>query len=154
LQTTPRELSLLPEIFAICRLAPDHPAPGWADSPAADLSSVTPPAFFSSVASSVTRTTFSSVTRTAEELSVICPSGQVPAGVMADHEWRCLRLEGPFDLLEAGILAGVIGPLADAGIGAVVVATYDTDYILVRDLTAAVAALAAAGHRVTEPSGR
>jgi hypothetical protein len=131
MQTTPRAVSLLPGKFAICRLKPDHPIPQWADFSPAD---------------------FSSVTRTRDELSIICPAGRVPSEVTTHRGWRCLRVEGSSDLLEAGILAAVIEPLAGAGVSAIAVATHDTDYILIHDPVTALQALAKAGHMVTSPS--
>jgi hypothetical protein len=120
-------LDLLPEPLAICRLASDAPIPTWA-----------------------TARPFFTVSRTADELSVICPTGQVPAGISAKGGWRALKIRGPFDLTVVGILVAVAEPLAAEGVSILPVATYDTDYLLVREeqLAQAVEALARAGHRV------
>lgn len=116
-----------PEPLSICRLAADAPIPAWA-----------------------TQRAFFSVTRTADELSVVCASLQVPAGVTAHDGWRALKLAGPFELLLVGILLGVAAPLAAAGVTVFPIATHDTDYLLVRhdQLGAAIGALRAAGHEV------
>jgi len=91
---------------------------------------------------------FVSITSTADELSVICPAERVPIGVVADRDWRVLKLVGPYAFSTVGVLASVATPLAQAGISLLVTATYDTDYVLVKavTLTRAVAALVAAGH--------
>lgn len=125
------DLSLLPESFAVCRLDPGTATPSWAEQAGAS---------------------FASVTRTASECSVICPEPAVPPGVMAVRGWRCLRLDGTFDADMSGVLASIIGPLADAGLSAFAVATYDTDYLLVRDVVHATEVLRRAGHRV-HPTG-
>jgi hypothetical protein len=122
-----RTLSVLPERFAICRLAPETPIPHWATSSEA---------------------TFLSITRTPDELSIMCPQQHVPAGVTADTDWRCLKLEGPFDLDEPGVLAALVMPLAQAGISVFAVATYDTDYLLVNHLELAVQTLEQLTHRI------
>ena len=125
-------LTLLPGPYAVCRLASDVSIPAWArlDTSAAD---------------------FISITRTAAELSVVCPQSNVPAETTADRDWRCLRVEGPFDLTtDIGVLAALSAPLAKAGVGIFALSTYDTDHLLVHDanLDRAVAALTSAGHTV------
>jgi hypothetical protein len=120
-------LVALPGAFAVCRLAPDAPVPGWA---------ATAP--------------FLSVTRTADELSVVCPEGAVPDGVRCERGWQCLRVAGTLDFALVGVLAALLEPLAAAGISVFALSTFDTDYLLVRqgELGRAVEALRAAGHTV------
>jgi len=120
-------LVLLPESVAICRLAPDAGVPGWA-----------------------TGATHWSVTRTPDELSIVCPETAVPADVQASRGWRALRVEGPVPLDQTGVLASITGPLAAAHVSLFVLATYDTDYVLVptAQRNAALAALDAAGHEI------
>jgi hypothetical protein len=120
-------LDVMPGAYAICRLAPDAPLPDWA-----------------------TRA-FSSVTRTANELSIVCASDDVPADVQAQRGYRGLAVRGPLDFSLVGIVAALAGALAAASISIFVVSTHDTDYLLVRgaDLARAIAALHAAGHTVS-----
>ncbi len=127
--TALRTLTLLPEHFAICRLEPDAPIPDWA--------MIRPASFFA-------------ITQTKEELSVICPQQHVPADVMAYTGWRCLKLEGPFELEEPGILAALVTPLAQAGIAVFAEATYDTDYLLVNQIENAIHTLEQLNHRVLQ----
>ena len=91
-----------------------------------------------------------SVTRTAEELSVVCEQAGVPANIQAERDWRALRIKGTLDFSLTGILANIAFPLANAGISIFAVSTFDTDYVLVKAerLGEAVSALTAAGHRV------
>jgi hypothetical protein len=91
-----------------------------------------------------------SVTRTADELSIVTRQEAPPYGVLSEPDWRCLKLEGQFDFALTGILASLATPLADAGVGIFVMSTYNTDYVMVKqaDLTQAIAALQAAGHTV------
>jgi hypothetical protein len=120
-------LSVLPDRYAVCRLDPGAAIPPWA-----------------------TAGRFFSVTRTADELSIVCPEQHVPPGVTVEPGWRTFKLEGPFDFALTGILAAVAGPLAEAGIGIFAMATYDTDYVLVKaaHLDRACAALSAHGHTI------
>ena len=120
-------LTVMPGAFAICRLAPDAPLPSWAAAGR-----------------------FFSITRTSEELSVVCADGDAPAGVKAEKGWRALKVEGPLELSAVGIIASLAAPLAAERISVFVVSTFDTDYLLVRheSLEAAAAALARAGHRI------
>ena len=121
------ELSLLPERFAIVRLAPDAPVPSWA-----------------------LQGSWFSITRTAEELSIVTAAGNIPEGVQKRADWRAWKVHGPFALSEIGVLSALAAPLAGAKISLFVISTFDTDYLLVsaEHLQAAVAALKKAGHRV------
>lgn len=93
-----------------------------------------------------------SVTRTAEELSVVCAAAAVPSDVQAERGWRCLRAAGTLDFSLTGVLSSIATPLAEAGISMFAVSTYDTDYILIQGdrLAAAIQCLRGAGHEVIE----
>ena len=120
-------LQLVAGDFAVCRLSPHEPVPAWAGS-----------------------AVFSSVTRTADELSIVCPAAPVPANIKAERGWRLLKFSGPFDFSAVGILASVTAPLAHAGISLLALATFDTDYVLVpaARIDEAIRTLEAAGHTV------
>lgn len=122
-------LSVMPGLFAVCRLAPGAPLPSWAAAGR-----------------------FLSITRTDEELSIVCAEGDVADGVKAERGWRGLKAEGPFDFSAIGIIASLASPLAAEGIGIFALSTFDTDYLLVKqeDLQAAAEALSRAGHRVRD----
>jgi uncharacterized protein len=92
-----------------------------------------------------------SVTRTADELSVVCPEQDAPDAARDVSEgWRALKVHGPLDHNETGVLASIAAPLADAGVSLFPLATYDTDYVLVKepDVERAAGALEAAGHHI------
>ena len=93
---------------------------------------------------------FLSITRTSQELSIVADAVAVPVHVQAARGYRALRIEGPLPLDLVGVLAAVAGPLAAAGIPIFAIATFDTDYVLVREreLAQVVAILTAAGHAV------
>lgn len=95
---------------------------------------------------------FFSVTRTADEVSVVGP--QVVEGARAEGPWRAFRVAGVLDFSLTGVLHELTGPLADAGISVFVQSTFDTDYILIREESAdaAVSAWESAGHKVTASS--
>lgn len=125
------DLDLLPEEYAVCRLPAGTPLPA-------------------SLASGPDDKTVISVTWAPDELSIICPADRAPADAEVETPWRCMRVVGPLDLALTGVLASLIGPLAEARVNIVTFSTYDTDYILVPTvrLSEAVATLSAAGHRV------
>ena len=81
----------------------------------------------------------------------MCPEGNVPEGIAVDVGWRCFKVEGPLDLALTGVIAALAAPLAVAGISIFPIATYDTDYLLVRaeDLERATEALTQHGHRIS-----
>lgn len=99
---------------------------------------------------------FVNVTRTEEELSIVCGTSAVRADVRADERsnvedgWTTLMLVGPFEFHLTGILLNVLEPLAAANVGIFALSTFDTDYVLVKaaQLDDAVAALRTAGHTV------
>jgi hypothetical protein len=120
------ELQPLGAVYAVSRLAADAEIPDWA------------------------RGELVSLTRTADELSVVSEAETVPKGVRSERGWRALRVSGPLDLSLVGVLAELSGVLARAEVSLFAVSTFDTDYLLVRerDLERALAALESAGHRV------
>jgi hypothetical protein len=121
-------LKVLDGVFAICRQAPEEAVPAWAVG------------------------CFTSVTRTDEELSIVCPAEEVPAGVKSERGWRCLKVAGPLDFSLTGVLSSLAAPLAEAGVSIFAVSTFDTDYLLVPEsrLKEAIAALKKAGHRLVD----
>ena len=94
-----------------------------------------------------------SVTRTPEELSVVCAEGDEPPASRIEPGWRMLHVTGPLAFELVGVIASITVPLAESGVGVFVVSTYDTDLVLVKDadLDVAVGALVGAGHEVFDP---
>jgi len=82
----------------------------------------------------------------------VCDETAVPNDVKHDRGWRCLKLAGPLELDLTGVLASVLQPLAAAQVSIFAIATFDTDYVLVRErqLEQAIVALRQAGHQVAE----
>ena len=95
-----------------------------------------------------------SVTRSPEELSVVCRAELVPVDVTVQRGFRALRIQGPLAFSEVGVLDSLAAPLAAAGISIFVVSTYATDYLFVaaEALPAARTRLESAGHSVTDGS--
>jgi hypothetical protein len=119
-------LLVLPARLSICRLPPEAPLPDWATGE------------------------LTALTRTPDELSVVCDEQCVPDGVRAESGWRALKVAGPLDFSLTGVLAALAAPLAAAKISIFAVSTFDTDYLLVKEtvLNAAVQTLRDAGHHV------
>jgi hypothetical protein len=91
---------------------------------------------------------FSSSTRTPGELSLLVDAEVVPDGLAVRSDYRGLRVAGSLPLESVGIIAGLSGALAAAGIPLLAIATHDTDYLFVAgsDLERAREALEGAGH--------
>ncbi len=117
-------LSILPAPLSVCRLPAAAPIPSWALSGE-----------------------FYAITRTSDELSLVCPAASVPGDIQAESGWRGLKVEGPLDFALVGILAELSGVLAQAGISLFAISTYETDYLLVKAdrLNEAARVLTAAG---------
>ena len=117
----------LPGRFAVCQLPAGQPLPAWA----------TPEGFIS-------------VTRTPDELSIVCPETAVPAGTKSAPEWICLQLQGPFPFHQTGVLASFIAPLSANAIPIFAISTYDTDYVLIQEpfLKKALETLRQSGHEL------
>ena len=121
------ELVLLPQSFAIARLAANTPIPDWA-----------------------TRGAFFSVSSTEDELSIVTESANLPTDVKSQAGWRILKVHGPFVLSKVGVLASLASPIAHANVSLFAISTFDTDYLLINadQLDLASAALERAGHKV------
>jgi hypothetical protein len=119
------KFSRVPGSYAVCRLVADALVPEWA-----------------------LRDSFFSVTRTRDELSIVCAETQVPPEVHHENDWACLKLEGPFPFSETGILTSFVQPLSDRAIPIFALSTFDTDYVLVKNpwVEKAMEVLRQAGH--------
>jgi hypothetical protein len=106
------EVSVLPGTLAICRLHASARIPSWA----LEL-----------------HEGFVSITRTPDELSIVCPQEAVPPDTQVEEDWRALVIPGPIPFEVTGVLSALAGPLAEAGIPIFAISTYDTDYVLVRE---------------------
>ena len=98
----------LPGVYRVVRLAADAGLPAWAASGE-----------------------FTSITRGAEELSIVCSAENVPAEFGAGLSWVCLKLEGPFPFSQTGVLLSFIEPLSSNAIPIFAISTFDTDYVLI-----------------------
>lgn len=94
---------------------------------------------------------FWSVTRTTDELSVVCAWEALPGTVTGVGPFTAFSVDGPLDHSLIGVLAGLLAPLADADISVLSESTFDTDWILVPTPQAdqAVQVWESAGHHVT-----
>jgi len=123
----------LPGPYAIVRLAPESPVPDWA-----------------------MKGDFTSFSRSADELSIVCPADNLPADLHSKHRWICYKLEGPFPFSQTGVLLAFIEPLSGNGIPIFAISTYDTDYVLVQEEFAGATqqALDEAGHELVAPASK
>lgn len=77
-------LERLPGTYAVSRLEPGSAIPDWADGAG-----------------------FVSLSRSDDELSVVCRADRVPAGIKQDTGWACYKFVGPFAFDETGIVSSV-----------------------------------------------
>lgn len=96
------------------------------------------------------RATVISVTRTGNEISVVCPASLAPAEAKIDGPWCAWYVQGPIPFGFTGVIQAVVSPLSSRGIPVFVVSTFDSDVIMVpaHEKTKAEAAFARAGHTV------
>lgn len=120
---------VLEDRFAVCRFEPDNEVPGWA-----------------------VKGGFFSITRTPDELSIVCPERNILEGVRCEEGWRAFGIEGPLDFSLVGVLVSLLDPLAKAKISVFALSTYDTDYVMVREdqLDSALVALRNEGHEIVK----
>jgi hypothetical protein len=103
-------LSVLPEKLGICHFEKNSQIPDWAKG-----------------------ISFCSITRTADELSIVAIQDKIPAGVLYEGDWRAFKVEGPLGFTQTGIVASLSKPLADEKISIFYISTYETDYLLVEE---------------------
>ena len=122
------ELSVLSGPFVVCRFPSSAPVPAWALEAAA----------------------FVAVTRTEDELSIICREQQAPQGAATPMRWHALKVHGPFPFETIGVLATLAQALANAEVSLLAISTHDTDYLFVRSeqIAHAVRCLRHNGHTV------
>ena len=98
---------------------------------------------------------FCFVGKTDRELSLVCETALTPKDTLAREDgWRAMRVTGTLDFSLVGILSKLSGILAEANVGIFAISTYDTDYILVKELQLqrSAEALSAKGIRVQMPA--
>nr|WP_077864442.1 ACT domain-containing protein [Clostridium saccharobutylicum] len=103
-------LMCLKEKYGVCRLDNAEVIPLWAQN-----------------------SSFFSITKTSDELSIVCAENDIPSDIKCEKDWRILKVEGPLDFSLIGILSSISTILAQKGISIFAIPTYDTDYILVKN---------------------
>ena len=103
------KFSKVPGLFAVCQLGAGDFVPDWC-----------------------LHGGLFSLTRAADELSIVCREAHVPHDVKHEKDWACLRLEGPFAFSQTGILASFVQPLAEHAIPIFAISTFNTDYVLIK----------------------
>jgi len=115
------------ETYGVCRLDHHQPVPDWAKDSG-----------------------FYSITRTIEELSIVCSQANIPDHVKCEKDWKMLKVEGPLDFSLIGILSSISTVLAQRKISIFAISTFDTDYILLKskDFDNAIQALTNEGYEI------
>jgi len=120
-------LELLKKKLGVCRLNKDELVPDWSKN-----------------------SDFFSITKTLDELSIVCSEESIPNGIKCEKDLRILKIEGPLDFSLVGILSSITTVLAQQGVSIFAISTYDTDYILVKDkdIKNAIDSLNIAGYKI------
>lgn len=120
-------LELFKGDYGVCRLSNDEDIPTWAKGEE-----------------------FVSITKTSDELSIVCPIENIPEGINCEKNWRILKILGPLDFALIGILSKISSILANEKISIFAISTFDTDYILVKeeDIDNATKALSTNGYNI------
>ncbi len=106
---SPIRLRWLSGQYRVCRLGPHDSIPDWALKPAL----------------------FLSISRTAEELSIVAEAAHVPPEVRSEGPFAAMAVVGPIDFGVVGLLARLTAVLAEARIPVLANSTFDTDILLV-----------------------
>lgn len=106
------DFTLLKDLYSIYRLKKDSAIPDW-----------------------TYESEFYSLTRTKDELSIVCKqvANTMDDKIKIDSHWRILKINGPLDLSMIGIIAEISNLLKENKIPIFTISTYDTDYILVKN---------------------
>lgn len=103
-------IKLLKEKYGVCRLNKNEAIPSWA-----------------------LQGDFYSITKTEDELSIVCLQDNIIENIKCEKDWRVLKIEGPLDFSLVGILSKISTLMANNSISIFAVSTYDTDYILIKE---------------------
>lgn len=102
-------LKLLDETYGVCSLEKDSEISPW-----------------------IVEGNFLSITKTDEELSIVCEEKNISEGIKYEGGWKILKIEGKLDFALVGILAKISNIMAENNISIFAISTYDTDYILIK----------------------
>ncbi len=121
-------LIIVPEVLGICKLSPDAPLPEW-----------------------LPKDGFISITRTTDELSIVCRLEVIPKTENVESDWVAIKVVGPLDFSLTGILHQLTKPMAENNISIFAISTFNTDYILVKKykISAVRKLLMEAGHNIS-----
>ena len=76
---------------------------------------------------------FTFAAHTDEEISLVCPTIQIPAETQEREDgWRGFRIVGMLDFSLVGILSRIASLMAENGIAIFAVSTYNTDYVFLK----------------------
>lgn len=123
-------LSVLEPLFAVCKIKGSQLLPEWA-----------------------TKGEFWTISKTSDEVSIVCDQNFIPPEVTAEKNWRAIKVLGPLDFSLTGILSSIANPLAENKISIFAISTFDTDYILIKqsELNNAVNILSKSGFKILNP---
>jgi hypothetical protein len=131
------KLTRLPDVYSVCRLPASDAPPCW---------------LFQESSSNA----FCSMTKTADELSIVCQQDLVPTSYKkAERNWNVFKVEATTATTPTSPgnnLPLITQPLADARISIFTVSTCGSDYLIIKkkQLDRAKQVLKAAGHMIED----
>lgn len=96
-------------IYSVCKLNNCAEIPDWID-----------------------KNNYYSITKTEDELSIICIQDNIPTEIQCEKDWEILKIDSVLDFSMVGVISEISSLLSGNNISIFVVSTFNTDYILVK----------------------
>lgn len=104
------QFKILEDLYSICKLPPNDDIPDWMNI-----------------------NKFYSVTKTDEELSILCVQQNIPNDIECEKDWKVLKINSKLDFSLVGVISQISKLLAENSISIFVISTFDTDYICIKE---------------------
>lgn len=119
------QFKILNDLYSVCKLNPNSNIPIW-----------------------INKNEFYSITKTEDELSILCSQKDIPEEIQCEKDWKILKIDSKLDFSMVGVISQISKLLAENNISIFVISTFDTDYICIKekDLLKSVEILKQAGN--------
>lgn len=123
------KLKILKETYTICSIGKESNIPDW-----------------------VNQSKFYSITKTNDELSILCVQENIPSNVKCEKNWKIIQIDSILDFYMVGVISELSTLLAEDNISIFVISTFNTDYICIKEdvLEKAIQILKNAGNTILE----
>lgn len=83
----------------------------------------------------VDQSKFYSITKTNDELSILCVQENIPSDVKCEKNWKIIQIDSILDFSTVGVISEISMLLAANDISIFVISTFNTDYICIKEDT-------------------